>query len=551
VRITVSKEVHMQFLKLSRLAAVCMILFFLSTGALCRVESSARIPELGCLTCENGRMDYEYGGGVRKISPKRLNAWLDFEPKKTFYGGVMVSGGDTLRGPVVVIAGPLDIQHGGVLKGDVWVINGRIVLTRIARITGKAKLVNSDIFYSRRAEVVGGVERYSCDCELNDEIYENEGRVEFREWENPRAVKTELSVKSGMPNRTDYELVRVGLKRENPRHRDPYVKAEAMLHIPLWKESGGHLGFDFDVSVPVGSEDTRLLVRGFKETFTNDEWQLSGRENSVAVVWTGDDFADYYERRGVSVGIKSNLEDYIVLKSFLSFQKDVSLTAMSIPSLLSSREKFRYNPSIQEGKRFYFTAALGLDTRRVKYSPTEGWSLALGIERGFADGPGDFSYITFGLDATRYNRLPLGFGLDLRAKIFSAVDSIPSQTNVSLNGYGGVRGLSDHPFGTQRGDRLALFSVEMAKELPPIPLMESIFTRWNLVLFWDGGLLKMADKRKAPFAFLDTPLDEWKQSVGMGIAGESFLPYLALYLAQDMDREDFDPRVILRASVSF
>ncbi len=491
------------------------------------------------------------GERYTKISCRDLNRFLEFEPKKIFYGGVMINTGDTLYGPVVVIAGPLDIQHRGVLKGDAWVVNGKVVLTGAGRINGGVKLINSGIFSSSRAEVTGPVERYSCECELRDRVYEEEDKVVFRERLDPRAVRIQPSVKPGLPNRTDYQLLRIGLKRENPLHRDPYVWAEALLHVPLWKESGGHLGFNMDISIPLGSENNRLIVRGFKETFTNDAWQLSRCENSLAVIYTGDDFADYYERRGVSAGVRSRSWDHLILESRLSFQEDVSLSARSLPSLFSSRQKFRANPPIREGKRFFLTVSLELDTRRVRYSPTQGWRLDMTAEKGFADGPGDFSYLTLDVEATRYNRLPLGLGLDIRTKLFSAFGEIPEQNTMSLNGYGGIRGVSDDPFPVHRGDRLALLSVELSREMPRIPVMKSLFTGWSLVGFWDQGLLKMADNNEAALAFLDTPSDNWKRSVGFGIAGESVLPMVAIYLAQDIDKDSFDPRVILRARLSF
>jgi hypothetical protein len=37
----------------------------------------------------------------------------------------------------------------------------------------------------------------------------------------------------------------------------------------------------------------------------------------------------------------------------------------------------------------------------------------------------------------------------------------------------------------------------------------------------------------------------------LGISGESFMPYLGLYVAQDLDRDRFEPRVILRFERSF
>jgi hypothetical protein len=93
--------------------------------------------------------------------------------------------------------------------------------------------------------------------------------------------------------------------------------------------------------------------------------------------------------------------------------------------------------------------------------------------------------------------------------------------------------------------------LELRKRLPTLPIFRWLFTSWDAVAFSDIGLLARAANPKSPFGFLDTPFNDWKKSAGIGISGESFLPYVGIYIAQDLDRARRNPRVIVRLTRSF
>jgi hypothetical protein len=86
--------------------------------------------------------------------------------------------------------------------------------------------------------------------------------------------------------------------------------------------------------------------------------------------------------------------------------------------------------------------------------------------------------------------------------------------------------------------------------MPEIPVLKVLFTSWDLTAFGDLGLLQLDGGSEGAFSFLDTKLDRWGKSVGIGISGESFLPFLAFYVAQDLDRHNKRPRFIIRANRS-
>jgi hypothetical protein len=358
-------------------------------------------------------------------------------------------------------------------------------------------------------------------------------------------------VRPGSPSRVDYEIVRLGFRRRNDRHRDPYVRGHALLLVPIWKETGGHLGFDVALSVPLGGDKLALQLGGFKRTETNDAWMLSRFENGLIMLHTGDDFSDYWERRGGELGVEYRWSETTTLGAAVSLQDDVSLTARAIPSLFYPKDKYRENPAVDDGTRCAAAFRLTYDSREDEAWRKNAWLIGMWIEKGIRDGCGDFSYTAFDVELCRYHFFPRGISMNLRGKLFSTFNEIPAQISRSLNGYGGLRGARDIPFAVQRGDRLALFSVEGRKRLPDVWLLRSLFSYWDLILFSDIGLLVAAANKRAPLEFLEAPFEDWKKTVGLGFCGESFFPYIGLYVAQDLDRVGFSPRVIFRLERSF
>lgn len=479
-----------------------------------------------------------------KLSAGELTKLLEQPTCEVFYGGAMVPAGDTLTGPIAVIAGSLDIQDGGVLDGDSWIINGRLILTGSARVNGRVNLVNSREYLARRAAVTGGLYRYTCECRFDDEKFEKDGSLTFKKHEDPRAIKTKLSIQPG-------SVIKAGVVRHNPRHKKPHTRGHALLHFPFEIKTRGYLGFDIDFAVPLKGEQIDLLLRGYKKTFANDYWQLPAAENDWIMMSAGNNYANFYESRGGGIGIQIRPSQGLELKTMVSFQQDVSVDReLSAWPFYPNRE-LRDVPPIESGERAAVTGTFVYDTREDVNRPQNAWRGEAWVEKGIADGPGDFSYAALVVDVRRYHRLRPWLQWDMRGRVFSTFDGIPPQVMQTLNGYSGVRGLNDVPFTVDRGDRLALFSGELRTRLPELPVFRWLFSRWDLVAFTDIGLLTRAENAKSTLGFLNTPFSDWKKSAGIGISGESFLPYLGVYIAQDLDRGRRNPRVIVRASRSF
>jgi outer membrane protein assembly factor BamA len=218
--------------------------------------------------------------------------------------------------------------------------------------------------------------------------------------------------------------------------------------------------------------------------------------------------------------------------------------------LFNSNDRLPPNPPIDDGVRTTVSGSLVYDSREEPAWPGSAWRLRLWGEKGFDGGPGEFDYGAFQFELNRYQNLPYDLHLDVRGRLFSTIDPAPSQTYQTLGGYGGIRGLTDHPFPVYRGDRLALLSGELRRSLPDVRYISAFFTSWNVILFSDIGLLALAEDPYDSFGFLDAPFEDWGKSIGLGVSGESILPYVGVYVAHDLDRGG-SLRAILRIERSF
>jgi outer membrane protein assembly factor BamA len=197
------------------------------------------------------------------------------------------------------------------------------------------------------------------------------------------------------------------------------------------------------------------------------------------------------------------------------------------------------------------SASLVYDSRREPARPGSAWYVELWGEKGFDNGPGEFAYEAFSIDLRKYMRLPYRFRLDLRGKLFSTLGEAPHQVYQSLGGYGGVRGLWDHPFDVRRGNRMTVYTVELRRQLPDVRFVSALFTSWDFLLFSDVGLLAEAEDPNDAVEFLKIPFDDWGKSLGVGISGESILPYVGVYVARGVQGGQGSWRAILRIERSF
>ena len=486
-----------------------------------------------------------------KISPKRLTQRVTEPDVRVHYGNLSVPADSTLHGPLAVLEGSLDLAAGSRFDGLLWIVNGDLILGGDAAVSGTVQIVDGELFQARDARIEGQVRRYRCTCQLDRDLYQDDKRIQFVKRDDPRALDPEIMAGIGPTNRVDFSSALLGVKRGNPLLNHPHTRGHAYVIAPFRNNTRGYLGFDAELLIPVFGRRGDLEVAGFKKTVTNDDWQFRVGENAFALDLTHNDFLDYYERTAARVGIRYHVTRSLTAAAHVYVDHSQSLETRTVPSLGRNGVPLRSNPAIDDGEILGGTLSLEYDTRQFPSRPTNAWFLSGTVEQGIDAGPGDFEFATLTLDARRYNRPIRGLNVDCRGRLFTTWDQLPRQRWQSLNGYGGIRGLHDIPFDMRRGDRLALFSAEVRVDMPPAPLLKIFFTRWNIMAFADAGILDHYGDALGSLEFLKAKWRDWGKSVGFGISGESFLPYVGLYVAQDLDRDNKRPRFIIRAERSF
>lgn len=520
----------------------------------------SRRPLIACLVVATllALLQTNASGEPERISPEDLTKRLSALDAQVYYGGLLVNPGETVRGTIIVVKGSLDIQDGGMVDGDVWVVNGRLVMTGACRITGRVDLVNSERFSSRAATVSGPVAMHKCEGVLDAERYEQTGELTFIEEDDPTELKPRFDISPAPPSRVRYGLLQVGFTRENEwRIPDTYTRWRAMVDLPIYfDQPHGYLGFKIDGRVPVDGRVLGLVFAGYKTLHTEDSWQVSRRENGLFLLTAASEFADFYEKRGGLVGLEYRPNNDFTATLVAGYQQEVSMGKHRAFSITGNTDRLPDNPPITNGDRALAQLHVHWDTRADGYWPRNAWRLFAEVEVSKVS-PDDVDLAddmmtTLAVGAYRYNRLPFGMQWDLGGRLFTAFDPIVPQLSQSLGGYGGVRGGFDAPFPTRRGDRLAVVSTELRKSMPGMPIVSLFFTEWNLVGFFDAGYLTVAGDPTDAFDFLGDPVANWRRSVGGGISGESFMPYVGLYVAKELGqtaREDV--RVIFRLQRSF
>ncbi len=486
-----------------------------------------------------------------RISPKQLTQLLRDSSRAVHRGDYSLTAGKIAESSLVIVQGSLDVASGIVLKGEVWIINGDLILAGDSHVEGRVNIVDGGLYQSQGSSITGRIEHYHCSCKLDADEFNKSGRMAFRKTADPKSLDPRIEAGSESTNRVDYETVFLGLGRGNPDNPRPHWRGHAHLLIPLRENTRGFLGLDLELNIPISGRAVGLQIQGFKKTVTNDSWQYPVSENGAALLLSHSDFLDYYERSGGRAGMVIDPGHSLSFAGGIYLDHSQSLRTVSVSSLANNGRPLRDNPPVDRGEILGLDLSATYDTRDDPVRPASAWYLQTSVDAGFRAGPGDFGFTTLTLEACRYNRLWRKINLDLRARVFTGWRDLPAQRLQSLNGYGGVRGLHDIPFPDRRGDRMALASAELRIPLPQLPVFKILYTRWDLLVFADAGLLRMDGGAAAPFRFLNVPKSEWGKSIGIGVSGEAFLPYLGFYVAQDVTRLNKRPRFIVRAARSF
>src|SRR6185369_3166167 len=85
-------------------------------------------------------------------------------------------------------------------------------------------------------------------------------------------------------------------------------------------------------------------------TASDDQWQLSSFEASLAAISSRNSFRDYYRRRGVQIGAAFRPHRQVEIIGAWRGQREESLAVESDFSLWNGDDPFRPNPRVRDGR---------------------------------------------------------------------------------------------------------------------------------------------------------------------------------------------------------
>ncbi|HEY7284362.1 MAG TPA: POTRA domain-containing protein [Vicinamibacterales bacterium] len=290
----------------------------------------------------------------------------------------------------------------------------------------------------------------------------------------------------------------------------------------------GHFSYKFAserVGYALGFErpffrQQKLYVGGelFDLTASDDQWQLSSLEASLAAIGPRQSYRDYYRRRGVQAGAHYRPHPQLELLGLWRSEREEPLPVTSDFSLWNSDDAFRPNrPAVDghlnalvvgatlDGPGFeresldstYRRHQLGtfygqtLDYPRARNDPSAIWRVDWTTEISTPGLDSDFDF-TRSIVSARYRR-PLSAHQDFGVRAMGgwSTGTLPTQRLFSVGGVGSVHG---YDFKEQTGTSLALLNLEYA-------------------LGWRNGFKVLG--------FFDTgrasPNPDWLKGVGFGV----------------------------------
>jgi hypothetical protein len=380
---------------------------------------------------------------------------------------VSIAAGEVVAASLAVRNGPASIA--GHIRGSVVGINANITLLPGARVDGDIIVVGGQVDGRSDAQIGGDVRVYSdvLRYRIDGDRLIVEG-IETREesdsdfWRrrDPAADRTRFDLLSLATART-YNRVEGLPVLLGPRLRvqrgwgSLTVEARGIVRTaePVrWDR--GTLGHDARVDLRFGTgAGWGFGVEHYDQVAAVEEWQMSPSEAGIGSAVLRRDFRDHYGRLGGRGTVRGFLTDDVSLRVSVAEERWTSREARNPWTLLRSDDRWRPNPTMDEGVARLFTTGLDIDTRNQRYSPWAGWYVNAEVERGTLNAesfgarragpvltlpvPDEAPTWTRGfLDVRRYNRLTPGAQLNVRAVVggWMGGDALPLQRRLSVGG---------------------------------------------------------------------------------------------------------------------
>jgi hypothetical protein len=366
-----------------------------------------------------------------------------FEGRLAVHRGTLRIAG-TVRGPVAVANGTLQLEAGGRVEGDILVVGGRLIMDEGARHDGLQRVFWDAAPVLRSADGL---------------LVLRERRRPLRElaaarttFQTGRVRTTLLLATGGTYNRVEGLPIVFGPTFElRPTPRSA-LKLD-LRGILRTAGEGARLSSDFGYEGRLEYRTGIVGVAGrvYSEVAAIEEQPLSETETGWSAFLLQRDHRDYFERRGLGGSVWVQPARPLRLEVSLRRDHETSVRATDPWSLFRNGEQWRRNPLVDDGHFFTAGAQLDYDTRNERDYPSTGWLLRARFEHSSSNDVApvllpetvrpavpleDYGFDRLLLDLRRYSRLTPGLRVNarLRAEGWIGGDRLSVQRRLSLGG---------------------------------------------------------------------------------------------------------------------
>lgn len=307
-----------------------------------------------------------------------------------------------IEGDLLVIGGTCTIY--GKVNGDIDVIKGKVVLKKGAKVRGDIKSYGGRIIREGESSVNGRIKN-----EIEIERY--------------RDFDLEYSRVDGLTIGPIFE-------REGTES-SPYSYSVIPLYSFSSKKFGYRTRFSKGFFYPNALE---FGIKLYDFTATEDRWRFE--QNGLAFLFIGEDFYDWFRRRGYS-GIVSKRWKFCKITGEYGIDKLESLEKRTDFALFKGKKKIRPNPEIESGRYKTLNLKVRLGEKENYIQP-----YIKSINR---------KWLKYGLDGKLWRKIGEGYFCNIFGFLSLSRDSLPSFEFTRLGGIGSLPGYRFKQFEGENG----------------------------------------------------------------------------------------------------
>lgn len=282
------------------------------------------------------------GRGTARLDA-RLDGILANSDYRVLSRDTVIARTDTLVGPVLTLGNRLVIE--GVVRGHLAIVDANVYARPTAHIMGDVTNIGGGFYRSEQATITGSLSDHPL---APYHVEKAEDRITIVGDVEHKYVRPVL--KPPQANRVEGFRPYVGVVLVTP------PMGRVGLELQGWAAYGFEIG-EWEDALQGGAELrvrrglTHVGVGTEKTTWTNDAWIRGDLDNTVAFLWHGRDYRNYYQaqRQYIVLGRELVRGPHDAVLSLRGQREDARSQLRGDPWVLLSPDSFRINPAIDEG----------------------------------------------------------------------------------------------------------------------------------------------------------------------------------------------------------